>query len=379
MWWPGISADIEKSVRLCRECQEVQSSPPLAPLHPWKWPTRPWARLHLDFAGPFQGKNILIAIDAHSKWIEAVCTSSTASSCVIEELRTLFAKLGLPEMVVTDNGTCFVSQEFEQFLRKNGIKHTTSAPYHPASNGLAERAVQVIKRGLKKVTDGTMSSRLAKVLFTYRVTPQSTTGLAPAEMLLGRRPHTRLDLLKPHTAERVEQKQREQKERHDSRGKARTFNIGDPVFLKNFGAGSKWLPGKILETSGPVSFHVILEDGRHKRCHQDQLRPRVVGNGPPEMSQIPLDKDVSISLPISAESGIETSPVAIAPDQGSGLPQVSEQTQLSTQTPHLLLIRTDIHVVKESLPNGSNQERTETDFFLCVSTPVCVLLCKNYY
>ena len=121
----------------------MQSSPPLAPLHPWKWPTRPWARLHLDFAGPFQGKNILIAIDAHSKWIEAVCTSSTASSCVIEELRTLFAKLGLPEMVVTDNGTCFVSQEFEQFLQKNGIKHTTSAPYHPASNGLAERAVQV--------------------------------------------------------------------------------------------------------------------------------------------------------------------------------------------------------------------------------------------
>ena len=81
VWWPGISADIEKSVRLCRECQEVQSSPPLAPLHPWKWPTRPWARLHLDFAGPFQGKNILIAIDVHSKWIEAVCTSSTTSSC----------------------------------------------------------------------------------------------------------------------------------------------------------------------------------------------------------------------------------------------------------------------------------------------------------
>ena len=66
---------------------------------------------HTDFAGPFQGKNILISIDAHSKWIEAVCTPSTASSCVIEELRTLFAKFGLPETIVTDNGTCFVSQE----------------------------------------------------------------------------------------------------------------------------------------------------------------------------------------------------------------------------------------------------------------------------
>ncbi len=113
VWWPVITADIEKSVRLCQECLQVQSLPPLAPLHPWKWPTRPWARLHLDFAGPFQGKNILVAIDAHSKWIEAICTPSIASSCVIEELRSLFAKFGLPEMVVTDNGTCFVSQEFE--------------------------------------------------------------------------------------------------------------------------------------------------------------------------------------------------------------------------------------------------------------------------
>jgi hypothetical protein len=223
----------------------VQSSPPLAPLHPWKWPTRPWARLHLDFAGPFEGKNILITIGAHSKWIEAVCTPSTSSSCVIEELRTLFAKFGLPETVVSDNGTCFVSQEFEEFLRKNGIKHTTSAPYHPASNGLAERAVQIVKRGLKKVTEGTMSSRLAKILLAYRVTPQTTTGMAPAEPLLGRRPRTRLDLLKPHTAERVEWKQQEQKERHDSRGKSRTFRIGDPIFLKNYGAGSRWLPGKL--------------------------------------------------------------------------------------------------------------------------------------
>jgi len=103
VWWPGISADIEKSVRLCRECQEVQSSPPLAPLHPWKWPTRPWARLHLDFAGPFQGKNILIAIDAHSKWIEAVCTSSTTSSCVIEELRKILETSG-PFFISCDTG-----------------------------------------------------------------------------------------------------------------------------------------------------------------------------------------------------------------------------------------------------------------------------------
>ena len=69
---------------------------------------------------------------------------------MIELSRTLFAQVGIPEVVVTDNGPCFVSQEFEMFLVKNGVKHITSAPYHPSSNGLAERVVQLVKKGLKK-------------------------------------------------------------------------------------------------------------------------------------------------------------------------------------------------------------------------------------
>ena len=118
VWWPGINADIEKSVWLCTECQEVQSSPPVVPLNPWKWSSRPWALLHLDFAGPFLGKMFLIAIDAHSKWIEAACTTTTSLKVVIEELRTIFAKFGIPETIVTDNGTGFVSQEFESLLNQ---------------------------------------------------------------------------------------------------------------------------------------------------------------------------------------------------------------------------------------------------------------------
>ena len=128
---------------------------------------------------------ILVAVDAHSKWIEAISTSTTSSAVVIEELRVLFAKFGLPESLVTDNATCFTSQEFKFFLQKNGIHHTTSVPYHPASNGLAEHAVQTVKKGLKKVVSGSLSSRLSKVLFAYRITPQSTTGISPAELLLG--------------------------------------------------------------------------------------------------------------------------------------------------------------------------------------------------
>ena len=74
VWWPGITKDIENTVCHCSECQQHQPTQPVAPLHPWAWPTRPWAHLHLDYAGPVQGKMILVLIDAHSKWIEAVCT-----------------------------------------------------------------------------------------------------------------------------------------------------------------------------------------------------------------------------------------------------------------------------------------------------------------
>ena len=274
VWWPGLDKDIEKLLHGCTKCQEVSSVPPPAPLNPWKWPTRPWARLHLDFAGPFEGRLFLIMIDAHSKWIEAVSTHSTSSAVVIEELRSVFARFGIPEMIVTDNGTGFVSQEFKSFLEKNGVRHVTSAPYHPASNGLAERAVQVIKKGLKKVSEGSIKERLAKVLLSYRITPHTTTGTSPSELLLGRRPRTVLDLLKPHTAENIEARQEKQKQRFDQRAKDRVFKIGDKIYYYNHGSGNKWLPGQITKVTGPVSFHVVLDDGRHKRCHQNQLKFR---------------------------------------------------------------------------------------------------------
>ena len=188
-------------------------------------------------------------------------------------MRTLFAQFGLPETIVTDNGTCFLSAEYETFLSRNGIKHLTSAPYHPSSNSLAECAIQLVKRGLKKVTRGSMKSHLAKVLFHYSLTPQTTTGISPSELLLGQRPRSRLDLLKPHTAERVEKKQSQQKERHDSRCKERKLEVGTTVFVRNYHLGDRWLPGVFEQKT---TFRVMLTDGRLRQCHQDQVRKHSV-------------------------------------------------------------------------------------------------------
>ena len=199
---------------------EKSPSPPVAPLHPWSWPARPWSCLHLDYAGPFLNYMFLVLIDAHSKWIEAFPVNSATSKITIQHLRTIFAQFGIADTIVTDNGTCFTSAEFKEFLTKNGISHKLSAPYHPATNGLVECAVQILKQGLKKNTEGSLSDRIAKPLFAYRKTPRSTTGVSPAQLLIGRNPKSRLDLLKPDISQRVETKQQQRKSTHDAHAHA---------------------------------------------------------------------------------------------------------------------------------------------------------------
>ena len=267
VWWPGLDKEFEKSVNQCHKCQETQSSPQSAPLYPWKWPSRPWTRLHTDYCGPICGKMVLVVIDSHSKWMEAFPVYTATSQITIEKLRFLFSQFGLPETIVSDNAAYFLSDEFEGFLCQNGIKHPTSSAYQPASNGLAERAVQTLKQGLKKVTEGSLKTRIAKVLFTYRITQHSTTGRAPAELLLGRIPRTRLDLLMPRAEERVERKQWQQKARHDSTARARTFSTGDTVLVRNFPSGCGWIRGTITKPVSPVSYQIELENGRLVKRH----------------------------------------------------------------------------------------------------------------
>ena len=87
----------------------------------------------------------LILVDTYSEWMEVKAVTNTTSTGTIEHLRFIFATHGLPEMLVTNNDSVLTSTEHKVFLHRNGIRHVTSTPYHPASNGLAERAVQTFK------------------------------------------------------------------------------------------------------------------------------------------------------------------------------------------------------------------------------------------
>ena len=293
VWWPGMDKEIETKVRSCQSCQQQSATPPKGNLHPWEWPGRPWHRVHIDYAGPFEGKMLLIIVDAHSKFIECHVVSTANSANTIVKLLQTFATHGFPSQLVSDNGTQFTSEEFAQFCRGNGIQHIRSAPYHPASNGLAERAVQTVKNGLKKTVGPNLETRLYNFLMIYRLTPQTTTGESPAELLLKRRPRSRLDLAYPDVQGKVLTKQSSSLREH---GDERSFFCGDAVWSMNFAGTPKWLPGVLETQTGPVSFTVRLPDGRLWKRHVDHLRQRL----PHELPHETLDTDEPVvKLPVS--------------------------------------------------------------------------------
>ena len=208
------------------------------------------------------GSMFLIVVDAFSKWIDAIIMGKITSAATIEQLQHVFSTHGLPKTIVTDNGPSFVSAEFERFCRVNGLRHSISAPYHPSTNGLAERAVQTVKQGPKRMQGGTLRSRLSRFLFRYRITPHSSTGLSPAELLMGRRPRSALDLTHPDTAQRVTDHQQKQSSEKTTSRSLRSFQVTDPVFVRDFrSSGVLWMPGEVVRVTGPLSYHVRVSIG----------------------------------------------------------------------------------------------------------------------
>ena len=139
---------------------------------------------------------------------------------------------------------------------------------------MTEKAVQIAKHGLKKVKDGTLNGKLSRLLFTYRITTHSTTGISPSELLMKLK--SLFDLLKPNIAVRVEEMQQEQKCTNDFHAVSRTFQEGDTMYARDFHQGQSWLTGIIVKCSGPVSYKVKIDDSQLIHRHQDQLGKRSV-------------------------------------------------------------------------------------------------------
>ena len=193
---------------------------------------------------------ILVVVDAGSKYKDAHNMNSATSAASFEKLRHTFALFGLPRTIVSDNGTPFTSELFSEFCSRKGVKHVGVPPYHPASNGMAERAVQTVKLGLKKITEGSLETRLYRFLLSYHKMPQSTINTALSELLMKRQLRSCIDLVKPDTEDVVLSKQEKMKMHHDRHSKERMFLVGDPIYAYNFLGKPKCLSGVLEEKLG---------------------------------------------------------------------------------------------------------------------------------
>lgn len=259
MWWPGMDAAIEQICKSCIPCLRTRSDPKTKVNTRWPAAEGPWQRVHIDFLGPIQTSNFLIIVDAYSKWTEVFKMASTSSAETIAKLRETFARFGLPELLVSDNGPQLTSEEFRTFLKKNGINHVTSPTFFPASNGAAENAVKTFKRSINaalldiKNKNTPVETLIARFLMAYRNTPHCTTNETPAKLMLGRTVKTRLECLKSGGLDQSSNKQWRQEKRE--------FDIEDSVMIRDYRKVNKkdWAPAIVRKRLGHNVYLCQLE------------------------------------------------------------------------------------------------------------------------
>lgn len=269
VWWPGISSAIEEMVKSCAECLQTAKEPKKAPIHHWEMPSRPFERVHVDFAGPFLEVRFFILVDALSKWPEITVVKHEDSQTAIRCCEEIFSRFGLPLILVSDNGSAFTSGEFQEFLAHNKIRHRRTAPHHPATNGQAERHNQNFKDALKalKATSRDIHEKLRTFLTQYRRTPHSITGVSPSWVLFGHDLRTRLDaVVRPEFAETPEEGEKPLEG-------TREITVGDKVIARNYSSKEKkWKAGVVKRKLGKLHFEIEMENGTTWKRHLDQIK-----------------------------------------------------------------------------------------------------------
>nr|XP_040578314.1 uncharacterized protein K02A2.6-like [Lepeophtheirus salmonis] len=270
IWWLGLMKNIEELIENCRRCQANRKNH-LEPLMPTKLPQRPWQCIATDVY-EVNGKQYIVLVDYYSRWIEVASLQTTTSKEVIDRMKRVFSRFGIPDQV--------------------------SSPGHSSGNGEAERAVQTVKRLLSGSKDPYL------VLLNYRATPLSN-GYSPAELMMGRRLNTKVPVaacqLSPivipsqalHQLE--ENKKTAQKINFDRRHAAKpliTLQKGDEVVIPD-----RRQSGIVIGNSTPRSYIIETDTGSYKRnrAHLNKMpSPRLENSKPKEINQDAKDPGTAV-------------------------------------------------------------------------------------
>ena len=347
VYWPNIDNDIEDYVNACQHCQDRKPQQPSEPLIQKKRPERPFQELAVDYAEK-EGNIFLIMVDCKTDWPTIIfCGKDMTSRKLIDILREEFCRTAVPDVIWSDQGTQFMSQQFQDFLRDWGIRHKTSSPRNPQSNGKVEATVKSMKNMITSAIKVRRidQDKIYKSLIQYRNTPSQRDGLSPAQKLFGHPiqddlPIHRTAFLKKH--QKAFERATEKAQRHDEK-QAERFNqharelpdlhIGQPVAIYD-GITSTWkIYGTIVECQAKRRYKVKTTAGTILCRNRKFLRVRH-----------PFSVNRGEDNPAPAAGPPPPAPPAAAPAQGAAAQnETPRRSSRARKKPQRLIEDTNWH------------------------------------
>lgn len=291
VWWLTLQNDIESFAQNCEICQQTRSVPKEIVKTKWPQTSIPFERIHTDFFH-LNGRNFLIVVDSFSKYVEIVMMKTTVTNAVIDKFQKFFTVFGLPTILVSDNGPPFNSNVFQKYCKMLGIDFMNSPPWHPPSNGLAERGVQTAKKCLirfclGKESDLSIQDKIDKYLLWSRNTPNIETGRSPTEIVFSFKPKVILDnindFLYKHSAPDNSRKNIFNDKNNQVESKHNTqitqeielnhkFKVGEKVFYRcHFKSWIKWIPATIKQLVSRLTY-LIEVNNQIRYVQENQIR-----------------------------------------------------------------------------------------------------------
>ena len=255
-----------------------------------------------------------------SNYPEVAKLEDLSSTNTISHMKSIMARHGLPSVVVSDNGPQFSSREFRQFAMQYGFKHVTSSPEYPQSNGKAEKAVQIVKRLLKKAKKNDEDPYLA--LLNYRTSPLSGSDRSPGEISMNRKLRTKLTSAEEHvTMHKLPDTKQKRYYDHGS-NQLKPLETTDTVRVRGDGVWSE--KAQVLARVAPNSYLVELERGKRlRRNRRHLLKTREVCAS--------REKEVCVDHP-SGGATASTNQSAVTPEAAQSSHSIDQSQPVSTMS-----------------------------------------------
>ena len=317
LFWPGMQSDIRETCFSCGICSQCHAERPTEPMLSHKIPSRPWSKIRVDLFA-LDGKQYLVMVDHYSDYFELEPLRNVAASTVIRAKKRNFARHGIPDTCISDNGPQFDCHEFSRFARDYRFAVVKSSPYHSRGNGKAESAVKIAKNILKKSREE--DPYIA--LLAYRNTPQQGHVYSPAQRLMSRRLRDLIPMatskLQPQltvpsvVTQNIAERKQKAKAHYDKCASKQLseFTIGERVFVKPSprNRSKPWLLGEVVNKPAPRSCTVSTPVGLVRRNHA-QIRKASTDPVHSYSEPVSIDTDVAsdtseqVDDPSSSNSG----------------------------------------------------------------------------